>query len=126
MKTVTRSELVGKLGSPGVVVVNVLARGAYDKIHIRGSISIPRSELEAGRWEELDRGKEIITHCSSYECEGSRAAARFLEEKGFNVKAYEGGMKEWVEAGLPTDGTVSPQQFLTERYGAPRADPSAS
>jgi rhodanese-related sulfurtransferase len=119
MKTISREELATKLGSANVVVVNVLAPPAYEKIRIRGSVSIPRSELEAGRWNELDRGKEIIVHCSSYECEASRMAADFLEAKGYDVRAYEGGIKEWAEAGLPMEGTVSPEQFLRERYGKP-------
>jgi rhodanese-related sulfurtransferase len=126
MKTISKEELASKLGSPGLVVVNVLAPPAYEKIRIRGSISIPRSELEGGRWKELDRGKEIVVHCSSYECEASRMAARFLEEKGYDVKAYEGGVKEWAESGLPMEGTVSPEQFLRERYGKPASMAPAS
>ena len=121
MKTISRDELASRLGSPGVVVVNVLAAAAYEKIRIKGSISIPRNELERGRWNELDAAKEIVVHCSSYECDASRAAAVFLEAKGFDVKAYEGGMKEWAEAGLPTEGAVSAKRFLEERYGKPVA-----
>ncbi len=119
MKTISKDELIAKLGSPDLVIVNVLARPAYEKIRIRGSISIPRSELESGRWKELDRKKEIVVHCSSYECGASRMAAEFLEAMGFDVKAYEGGVKEWAEAGLPTEGIISPKQYLEERYGKP-------
>ena len=126
MKTISKDELAAKLGSPGTVVVNVLAPESYDKIHIRGSISIPRSELEAGRWNELDKGKEIVTHCSSYQCNGSREAAQLLEKHGFNVRAYEGGMKEWAEAGLPTEGRLTPQQFLIEMYGITQPTTTAS
>lgn len=125
MKTITKNELAGKLGNSGMVVVNVLPRGAYDTIHIKGSISIPLDELEAGRWKDLDKGKEVITHCSAYGCGKSAAAARILEEQGFDVKAYEGGMKEWAEAGLPTEGAVSARQFLADRYSAPQADTPA-
>jgi len=121
MRTISRDELSKKLGSPGLVVVNVLAPAAYEKIRIKGSVSIPRSELENGRWKELDRSKKIVTHCSSYECNASRMAAEFLEKKGFDVSAYEGGIKEWAEAGLPTEGTITPKQFIAERYGKPVA-----
>ncbi len=124
MKTISKNELAVKLGSPGVVVVNVLDPEAYDKIHIKGSVSISRSQLEAGRWKELDKSKEIITHCSSYQCDASRDAAQFLKKQGFNVKAYEGGMKEWAEAKLPTEGRISPQQYLAEKYG--RTEPMAA
>jgi len=124
MKTISKNELAAKLGSPGVVVVNVLDPEAYDKIHIEGSISIPRSQLEAGRWKELDKSKEIITHCSSYQCDASRDTAQFLKKQGLNVKAYEGGMKEWAEARLPTEGRISPQQYLAEKYG--KTEPMAA
>ena len=117
MKTMSKNELRAKLGSPGVVVVNVLEPEAYGKIHIKGSISIPKGQLQEGRWRELDRGKEIVTHCSSYTCNASREAAEFLEKQGYNVRAYEGGMREWAESGLPTEGSLSPQQWLAEKYG---------
>jgi rhodanese-related sulfurtransferase len=115
MNTISRDELARKLGSPRLVVVNVLAAPAYDEIHIKGSISIPRAELERGGWKEIDFTKEIVVHCSSFDCEASREAARFLETKGFQVSAYEGGMAEWAEARLPTEGTLTPEAYLKER-----------
>lgn len=126
MKTISKNELSAKLGKPGVVVVNVLEPQAYEKIHIKGSVSIPQSALQAGRWKELDKSKEIVTHCSSYTCNASREAATFLEAQGYNVRAYEGGMREWAESGLPTEGRLAPQQWLAERYGPsqPMAAPS--
>lgn len=117
MKTISKNELVSKLGTNGEVVVNVLESPSYEKIHIKGSLSIPLSQLKAGRWSELDKSKEIVTHCSSYTCDASREAAEFLEAKGFNVKAYEGGMREWAESNLPTEGTYTPERYLEEKYG---------
>ncbi len=129
MKTISKKELADKLHSPNLAVVNVLATAkpvgddkayeSYESIHIQGSISIPRGELEAGRWRELDKSKEIVVHCSSYECSASRKAADFLESKGFNARAYEGGLKEWAEAGLPMEGKLTPQQYLGEKYKEP-------
>ena len=119
MKTITKEEVVRGMEGGKVLVVNVLAHEGFDKIHIRGSVSIPRKELEGGRWTEIDRGKEIVVHCSSYSCDASRLAAEFLEEKGFQVKAYEGGIKEWAESGLPTEGRMTSVEYLEERYGRP-------
>ena len=121
MNTIGTEELSVKLGSPWLVVINVLPPEAYEKIHITGSVSIPRKELEGGRWKELDFTKEIVIHCSSYQCEASREAAKFLESKGFQVSAYEGGIKEWCESGLPTEGTMSSRQYLQQRYGRPES-----
>lgn len=121
MKVITKDQLSVSLGKPGLVVVNVLAKEGYDKIHIRGSISMPRNELEGGRWRELDGDKEVVVYCASYSCEASRVAAEFLERKGFDVRAYEGGIKEWAEAGLPTEGRLTAREFLEERHRMGRA-----
>ncbi len=127
MNTVTREELLAKVGSPRCTVVNVLAPESYSKIHIKGSVSIPRLELEQGRWKELDSSKEVVVYCSSYQCDASRASAQFLEGKGFDVSAYEGGIKEWAEAGLPTEGALSARDYLQEKYGKQAtASPSAT
>ena len=119
MKSITRDELLAEMDAGDTVVVNVLAKIAYDKIRIKGSVSIPRNELVGGRWTELDRNKEIVVHCSSFSCGASREAADFLETKGFRVRAYEGGIKEWAEADLPVEGTISAKEYLVERYGRP-------
>ncbi len=115
MKTISKDELATKMGDGRVIVVNVLKGQAYEKIHIKGSLSIPRMELENGRWQELDRGKQVVVHCSSYSCGASKLAAEFLESKGFDARAYEGGMKEWAEGGMPTEGMISAKQYLEER-----------
>ncbi len=119
MKTISREELLPRLSDGGTVVVNVLARPAYDRIRIKGSISIPKGDLVAGRWAELDRNKEIVVHGSSPSCGASKDAAAFLEEKGFDVVAYEGGIKDWAEGDLPVEGTITSRQYLEERYGRP-------
>jgi len=119
MKSISKDLMLAKLYSSNLVIVNVLEKEAYDRIRIKGSISIPRRELEGGRWTELDRSKEIVVHCSSFDCGASRMAAEFLESKGFDVRAYEGGIKEWAESGLPMEGTVSARQYLEEKYGKP-------
>ncbi|HKT21895.1 MAG TPA: rhodanese-like domain-containing protein, partial [Nitrososphaerales archaeon] len=86
--------------------------------------SIPQSQLQAGRWKELDKRKEIVTHCSSFTCTASRETAEFLEQQGYNVKAYEGGMREWAESRLPTEGKYTPEKFLEEKYGQKQSMPA--
>ncbi len=117
LKTISKEELAAKLGSLWVTVVNVLEPDAYEKIHIKGSVNIPRKELEAGGWKDLDFTKEIVVHCSNYECNASRESAKLLESKGMDVYAYEGGIKEWAEAELPTEGMMTPREYLQQRYG---------
>ena len=90
-----------------ITLVNVLPRESYDDCHISGSISVPVAELAeaAAGW---DKSQTIITYCAHGECSASGTAAKMLTELGFeNVSAYEGGIKEWYQAGLPTEGPVT-------------------
>ena len=119
-QTISRDELLALMEDGSVLVLNVLPEESYNKIHIRGSTSMPSDSIEGGRWTAIDRSKEIVVYCASYACKRSGLAASFLQAKGFRVRAYEGGMKEWAEAGYPTEGTLTSDQFLVRRYGEPR------
>ena len=103
VKTITKEEFSKKIaaGDP-VQVVNVLTPDQYNRGIIKGSKKIPLEELDK-RIQELDKTREVVTYCASYKCGASREAARKLAALGFNVRAYEGGIKEWKEAGLPLD-----------------------
>ncbi|MCM8794276.1 MAG: rhodanese-like domain-containing protein [Candidatus Omnitrophica bacterium] len=103
VKTVTKEELQKKIQVGNVQVVNVLDPKWYELGIIQGSRKIPLKELDR-RLGELDKSKEVVTYCASYECSASKEAAQMLAAKGFKVSAYEGGIKEWTSAGLPTEG----------------------
>ncbi|MCL5038935.1 MAG: rhodanese-like domain-containing protein [Firmicutes bacterium] len=101
---ITKEELLSMYGNPDVIVLNVLPRDWFERAHILGSISIPVEEL-AGRLDCLPSDKLIVTYCASYGCTSCVEAAQFLASHGFNVKVYRGGTKEWMEAGLPWEGS---------------------
>ncbi len=101
MDTITRDELKEKLDNDEVTLLNVLGRENFEEQHIPGSINIPMDRLEDEARERLDKDNEIVVYCASEGCQASPKAAKMLEEMGFsNVKDYEGGMNDWVEAGL--------------------------
>ena len=100
VQTITKDELAKRLGS--VQVVNVLKPEYYKMGFIQGSKKIPLGELDK-RLSELDKSKEVVTYCASTQCTASSEAAKKLAAAGFKVRAYEGGIKEWKEAGLPTE-----------------------
>lgn len=103
--TITKEELLKKINSKeGAQVVNVLDPKWYEMGFIKRSKKIPLAELDK-RLKELDKSKEVITYCASTQCSASTEAAQKLAAKGFKVRAYEGGIKEWKEAGLPIEET---------------------
>jgi len=102
--TITAEELKDRLGEPGILVINVLSKDVYDDCRIRGTLNVSLDELEkaSGKWE---KDQEIVVYCASYKCSASKKAYHQLSEAGFtNVRAYEGGTKEWKEKGFPIAG----------------------
>ncbi len=101
--TISREELLKMIqNKEPVQIVNVLGPEYYNLGFIKGSLRIPLDELDS-RLNELDRSKKVVTYCARPECSASRQAAEKLAEKGFNVQAYEGGIKEWKEANFPQE-----------------------
>lgn len=90
-----------------VQVVNVLDPQWYSLGVIKGSKKIPLAELER-RLGELDQKIPVVTYCANYECSASSDAAKLLAKHGYQVKAYEGGIKEWTAAGLPVEKAQQP------------------
>ena len=47
---------------------------------------------------------EIVVYCAGPKCPQSAMAAQKLSDFGFtNVRAYEGGLEEWKNAGFPVE-----------------------
>ncbi len=103
VKLITKEELNNKMqGNLRIQVVNVLDPQYYNLGFIKGSKRIPLDQLDT-RLGELDKLQEVVTYCAGSECNASKRAAEKLAGLGFRASAYEGGIKEWKEAGLPTE-----------------------
>ena len=54
------------------------------------------------RSTNLAKDAEIVVYCGGPKCPQSRMAAEKLGKLGYeNVRAFEGGLEEWKNAGLP-------------------------
>ena len=85
------------------VLLDVRARKDYDKEHIKGARSMPLDEIEQSAGS-LGKDEPIIVYCDSFICSASTSASNILTRIGFtNVRDYKGGMREWKQAGLPTE-----------------------
>ena len=103
VQVITKDALNDKMRKgASLQLLNVLDPQYYSLGVIKGSMKIPLAEL-GKRFSELDKSKEIVTYCAETACSASRKAAEMLAEKGFNVSAYEGGIKEWTAAKLPIE-----------------------
>lgn len=104
IKNITKEELRNIMFSGEYfILIDTLSRESFEEIHISGAINCPVEEI--GKWAEENpdkRDKKIVVYCGSYTCKASSMAADILDRAGFtNVLRYEGGIKEWDEAGFP-------------------------
>ncbi|MEQ9404621.1 MAG: rhodanese-like domain-containing protein [Cyclobacteriaceae bacterium] len=74
----------------GAVVIDVRSEGEYNSGHLSNSVNIPLNKL-AGKIDEFDKRKPIITCCAS----GIRSssAKKMFKSKGFETVRNGGG---WV------------------------------
>jgi len=103
VKKINLENLRGKLDKKQVVLIDVLYENSYEMIHIEGAINIPFLMLDENVVKkQIDPNKEIVVYSIDYDCPVSKIAARKLKKLGCkNVFYYQGGKKEWLEAGYP-------------------------
>jgi rhodanese-related sulfurtransferase len=103
VRDATRADVERALREGSAEVINVLEAPPGFRLRlIRGSRNIPLSQLES-RLGELDRLREIITYCAGPGCDAAERAAALLAERGYRVRCYQGGIRDWVEAGGGTE-----------------------
>ncbi len=104
MKTIMKEELRKKMEAGEAVVIEVLGAEKFKKEHIKGAVNIPLKEIVTKASQKYDKDDMIVVYCSDFECTASPTAAQKLQDAGFtNVFDFEGGKKEWKEAGYPME-----------------------
>jgi rhodanese-related sulfurtransferase len=97
---VTRDELLRRLATGDVTLVDVRPGEEYTAGHIPGAMSIPVDEL-AGRLAELPAGATIVAYCRGSYCVMAHEAVRILTAEGLSAARLSDGMLEWRLAELP-------------------------
>ena len=105
--TITRTDLQALLAAGTVTVVDALPQSYYDQQHLPGALNLVETDVDTRAGDMLpDVSATIVTYCTNPACGNSKAVARRLEKLGYtNVRTYPGGIQDWVEAGLSTQGT---------------------
>jgi DNA-binding transcriptional ArsR family regulator len=104
MEPVRRDDLIDRIRSGRVAVVDVRPESEYTAAHIDGALSIPLDELETRLAELPDL--EIIAYCRGEYCVLAYEAVRLLRSRGRMARRLDGGMLEWhlEERPIAADG----------------------
>jgi rhodanese-related sulfurtransferase len=83
------------------VFIDVRSNTQFSLGHIKGSVSIPGSQIVT-RFSEITPGKVVITYCACSAEQSSSAAATSLVNHGVkNVWALKGGWNDWKNNRYP-------------------------
>jgi rhodanese-related sulfurtransferase len=103
LRTLTRS-------GGDVAVVEALGRSYFDDGHIPGARNLPHDSSDVTIAAVLpDRSRTVVVYCSNLACQNSTILSRRLEQLGYtDVREYDAGKQDWIEAGLPIESTPVP------------------
>jgi rhodanese-related sulfurtransferase/biotin operon repressor len=98
----SRDELLGKLRTGDVTVLDVRPEDEFAAGHLPGARNLPLDHL-ADELPELGHDNEIVAYCRGPYCILSFEAVAEMRKSGFNARRMEDGFPEWKAAGLPVE-----------------------
>lgn len=106
LESVTTDELIQKLASGKVTILDVRPETEYRKGHIANSISIPFNELSV-RLKELPKRSEVVAYCRGPFCVYADEAVALLTAAGYKAKRLAEGFPDWKLQNLPIEVSVN-------------------
>jgi len=121
MTSISREELKHAIDRGEVIPIDARSPEKFHKSHLPSALNIP-----VGRAAELapqlipDKTAAVVTYCVNFTWKLSEQLARELKTLGYtNVRTYEEGRQDWMNAGLPLEGSAPYDPV-------PRFEPSAT
>lgn len=99
---VSMKELLRRMRSGAVVILDTRPANEYAAGHIAGAISVPVDELKE-RLKGLAKGKEYVAYCRGPYCVYADRAVEVLAKSGRRARRLRDGLPEWKAAGLPIE-----------------------
>lgn len=106
MNSISLEQLKSRLDrQEPVQLVMALGQWAYERLHIPGSLIFTDPNEAVSR---LSRDQEVIVYCTNPACAASFRLYYRLKHLGFTKLArFSGGIEEWMDAGLPVEGSLA-------------------
>jgi rhodanese-related sulfurtransferase len=105
---ISREELRSLIAVGAVTVVDALGGEYYAQQHLPGAIPLVEDDVDTLATAVLpNKAAPIVTYCSNPACANSTRVADRLVRLGYtDVRKYEAGIQDWVEARLPTESSA--------------------
>lgn len=105
MEAVPKRELIRRVRSGEVTVLDVRPAEEYRAGHIPDALSIPLAELKK-RLAELPKHRDIVAYCRGPYCIMAVEAVELLRKKGFNAYRMEQGVTDWRTRGWRIESSL--------------------
>jgi rhodanese-related sulfurtransferase/DNA-binding transcriptional ArsR family regulator len=99
---VTGAELLRRVKSGRVTLIDVRPEAEYEAGHLPGAKSVPLAELEH-RLKTLPKNREVVAYCRGRYCVFADEAVAFLKSKGYKAWRIAESPMDWELAGLPVE-----------------------
>jgi rhodanese-related sulfurtransferase/DNA-binding transcriptional ArsR family regulator len=119
-------DLLGRIRSRDVIVLDARPANEYEAGHITGAISVPIDELQE-RLRSLPRDKEYVAYCRGPYCVYADRAVELLLKSRRRARRLVEGFPEWRSAGFPitlSDPTARRHSRRNPARGRARQHPS--
>jgi rhodanese-related sulfurtransferase len=100
--SLTIDQLVEKIRSGKVTILDVRPETEFNAGHIAHAVSIPIDQLPE-RLKELPKRNEIIAYCRGPFCVYADEAVALLNKAGYKATRLEEGFPDWSVMGLPVE-----------------------
>ena len=98
LEAVSNEELVRRVRTGGITLIDVRPREEYVAGHIPGAISVPLADLKK-RLRDLPTGRDVVAYCRGPYCVMALDAVELLRRRGFRAHRMEDGVAEWRARG---------------------------
>jgi rhodanese-related sulfurtransferase len=105
-ESVTIDELIKKIESGKITILDVRPEAEFNSGHIANAISIPIDQLHK-RLKELPKRNEIITYCRGPFCVYADEAVTLLNKAGYKAIRLEEGFPDWQLEGHPIEVPIN-------------------
>lgn len=98
LDSVDQEDLIRKVRSGEVIVLDVRPGAEFETGHLPGAVSVPLAELKK-RLRELPKRREVVAYCRGPYCVMATEAVALLRAKGYRAQAMHDGVSEWRARG---------------------------
>lgn len=107
----TAHEMKSRLdwGEPGLTLLDVRDRAAFNDLHIQGAMSMPMEMLVEAAQVGLDPKRDIYVYAEN-DADASSAVGMLREIGYLRVAALEGGMEAWKAIGGAIEGPATDRE----------------